>query len=43
MGGMIAQLITANQQDRFSSFTLIASTAMTPSPFNGPNIRLEIF
>ena len=41
MGGMIAQLITANQQDRFSSFTLIASTAMTPSPFNGPTHKVR--
>ena len=36
MGGMIAQIIAANHSDRIKSFTLIASTAATPSPLNGP-------
>lgn len=36
MGGMIAQIIAANHPERVKSFTLIASTAATPSPFNSP-------
>ena len=36
MGGMIAQIIAANHPKRIKSFTLIASTAATPSPFNSP-------
>ncbi len=36
MGGMIAQIMAANHSERIKSFTLIASTAATPSPFNSP-------
>jgi len=36
MGGMIAQIIASNHPERIKSFTLIASTAATPSPLNGP-------
>lgn len=36
MGGMIAQIMASNHPDRVKSFTLIASTAATPSPINGP-------
>ena len=36
MGGMIAQIITAQYPERIKSFTLIASTASTPSPTNAP-------
>ena len=36
MGGMIAQIIAANYPLRTKTFTLIASTASTPSPLNGP-------
>ena len=41
MGGMIAQIIAANYPLRTKTFTLIASTASTPSPLNGPtkNVR----
>jgi len=35
MGGMISQIICANYPDRVKTFTLIASTASVPSPFNG--------
>ena len=37
MGGMIAQIIVSSYPERVKTFTLIASTASTPSPFNGPN------
>lgn len=37
MGGMIAQIISANYPERIKSFTLIASTASTPSPANAPS------
>ncbi len=36
MGGMIAQIIAANYPERIKTFTLIASSVSTPSPFNGP-------
>ena len=36
MGGMIAQIIAANHPDRIKTFTLIASSVLTPGPFNGP-------
>ena len=36
MGGMISQIIVSSYPDRVKTFTLIASTASTPSPFNGP-------
>ena len=37
MGGMIAQIIASSYPERTKTFTLIASTASTPSPFNGPS------
>ena len=36
MGGMIAQIISAQYPKKVKSFTLIASTASTPSPLNAP-------
>ena len=36
MGGMIAQIIVSSHPERTKTFTLISSTASTPSPFNGP-------
>jgi pimeloyl-ACP methyl ester carboxylesterase len=36
MGGMIAQIISAQYPQKVKSFTLIASTASTPSPINAP-------
>ena len=36
MGGMTSQIIVSSYPDRVKTFTLIASTASTPSPFNGP-------
>ena len=36
MGGMIAQIISAQYPERVKSFTLVASTASTPSPTNAP-------
>ena len=36
MGGMIAQIICAQYPQKVKSFTLIASTASTPSPINAP-------
>ena len=36
MGGMIAQIISAQYPQKVKSFTLIASTASTPSPMNAP-------
>jgi pimeloyl-ACP methyl ester carboxylesterase len=46
MGGMIAQIISAQYPNKVKSFTLIASTASTPSPMNAPtksvrNLMLE--
>ena len=37
MGGMIAQIISAQYPQKVKSFTLIASTASTPSPMNAPS------
>ena len=37
MGGMIAQVISAQYPQKVNSFTLIASTASTPSPINAPS------
>jgi pimeloyl-ACP methyl ester carboxylesterase len=37
MGGMIAQIICAQYPEKVKSFTLIASTASTPSPINAPS------
>ena len=37
MGGMIAQIIASSYPEKTKTFTLIASTASTPSPFNGPS------
>ena len=37
MGGMIAQIISAQYPQKVKSFTLIASTASTPSPINAPS------
>jgi len=41
MGGMIAQIISAQYPDRIKSFTLIASTASTPSPMNAPSNEVQ--
>lgn len=41
MGGMIAQVIVSNYPNRTKTFTLIASTASTPSPFNGPTRKVR--
>ena len=41
MGGMIAQIIAPNYSERTKTFTLIASTASTPSPFNGPTRKVR--
>ena len=41
MGGMIAQIIASSHNDRTKTFTLIASTASTPSPFNGPTRKVR--
>ena len=41
MGGMIAQIITSSYPERSKTFTLIASTASTPSPFNGPTRKVR--
>jgi non-heme chloroperoxidase len=35
MGGMISQILCSKYPDRVKSFTLIASTASVPGPFNG--------
>ena len=37
MGGMIAQIISAQYPEKVKTFTLIASTASTPSPINAPS------
>ena len=41
MGGMIAQIIASSHPDRTKTFTLIASTASTPSPLNGPTRKVR--
>ena len=41
MGGMIAQIIASSYSDRTKTFTLIASTASTPSPLNGPSRKVR--
>jgi pimeloyl-ACP methyl ester carboxylesterase len=41
MGGMIAQIIVSSNPERTKTFTLIASTASTPSPFNGPTRKVR--
>ena len=41
MGGMIAQIVASTHSDRTKTFTLIASTASTPSPLNGPTRKLR--
>ena len=42
MGGMIAQIVASTHSDRTKTFTLIASTASTPSPLNGPTRKVRI-
>jgi len=41
MGGMIGQIICSMYPDRIKSFTLIASTASVPGPFNGPSKEVQ--
>ncbi len=41
MGGMIAQILASSYSDRTKTFTLIASTASTPSPLNGPTRKVR--
>jgi len=41
MGGMISQIICSIYPDRVKSFTLIASTASVPGPFNGPSKEVQ--
>ena len=41
MGGMIAQIIVSNYPSIVKTFTLIASTASTPSPMNGPTNKVR--
>ena len=38
---MIAQIIVSSNPDRTKTFTLISSTASTPSPFNGPTRKVR--
>ena len=40
MGGMISQVLVAQNPERSKSFTMISSTASTPNPFNGPKFRV---
>jgi len=40
MGGMISQILVSNHQERFSSYTQIASMVAVPSPLNGPNFSI---
>ena len=41
MGGMIAQIVASTHSDRTKTSTLIASTASTPSPLNGPTRKVR--
>lgn len=41
MGGMIGQIICYLYPERIKSFTLIASTASVPGPFNGPSKEVQ--
>ena len=41
MGGMIGQIICSMFSDRIKTFTLIASTASVPGPFNGPSKEVQ--
>ena len=41
MGGMIAQIIASTYPSKVKTFTLISSTASTPSPFNGPTRKVR--
>ena len=40
MGGMISQILVSNHQERFYSYTQIASMVEVPSPLNGPNFSV---
>ena len=40
MGGMISQILVSNHQERFYSYTQIASMVAVPSPLNGPNFSV---
>ncbi len=41
MGGMIAQIMASSYPEKTKTFTLIASTASTPSPLNGPTRKVR--
>jgi len=41
MGGMIGQIITSKFSDRVLTYTQLASTILTPSPFNGPSMTIR--
>ena len=40
MGGMISQILVSNHQERFYSYTQIASMIAVPSPLNGPSFSV---
>ena len=40
MGGMISQILVSNHQERFYSYTQIASMVAVPFPLNGPNFSV---
>ena len=40
MGGMISQILVSNHQERFYTYTQIASMVAVPSPLNGPNFSV---
>ena len=40
MGGMISQILVSNHQERFYSYTQIASMVAVPSPLNGQNFSV---